>query len=77
MYTITTGWMLRKIAEYANDFTPGVYYEISGHGWRSTISKRMEADRIAGPLACTEDEVRRFFSLSIEVPEPSAITIEA
>lgn len=61
-------WMLRKVAELANDLTPASYHELAGHGWRTAIAKRMNADQIAGPLGCTEDEVRRFFSLSVEIP---------
>lgn len=64
--TVTLHWMLGQIARSANDHDH--FYEISGHGWHTPISKRMEADRIAGPLACTENEVRRYFSLSVEIP---------
>lgn len=64
----TLDWMLRKVAELANDLNPASYHELAGHGWRTTIAKRMEADRIAGPLGCSQDQVRRFFSLSVEIP---------
>jgi hypothetical protein len=67
---VALDWMLRRVAELANDQKPASYHELAGHGWRTTIAKRMEADRIAGPLGCTEDAVRRFFSLSVEVPIP-------
>jgi hypothetical protein len=61
-------WMLAKLAELANDRSPAAFHELTGHGWRATIAKRMEADRIAGALACDEDRVRHYFSMSIEIP---------
>jgi hypothetical protein len=67
---VTLDWMLRRVAELANDLSPASYHELSGHGWRTTIAKRMDADRIAGPLGASEDAVRRLFSLSVEIPIP-------
>lgn len=67
---VTEYWMFRQIAQFAHDTQPGTFYALCGHGWTSTISTRMEADQIAGPLACDPARVRHYFALSVEVPEP-------
>lgn len=73
--TVTEHWMFRQVAEFAHDPESGRLYEVVGHGWTSAISTRMEADRIAGPLACDPALVRHYFALSVEVPEPDEVTV--
>ena len=72
---VTEHWMFQQIAQFAHDPEPGVFYELAGHSWRTPISTRMEADRIAGPLACDARRVRHYFALSVEVPTPDEMTV--
>jgi hypothetical protein len=72
---MTEHGMFQQVARFAHDTEPGRFYELAGHGWRSTISTRMEADRIAGPLACDPARVRHYFALSVEVPIPDEVTV--
>ena len=74
--TATLQFMLSKVAEFAQArvHDPATWYSLAGHGWRADISKRMEADRIAGALACTKQEVCRFFALSVEITDEVVTT---
>lgn len=72
---MTEHGMFQRIAKFAHDTEGGRYYELVGHGWTTRISTRMEADRIAGPLACDVARVRHYFALSVEVPEPDEVEV--